>query len=554
MIIKKEKRNKLELIWAGKDNKSNPEPRVLLYDEEKSINPELSDGNKLIFGDNLLGLKSLEAEYTGKIKCIYIDPPYNTGNAFEHYDDGYEHSIWLSLMRDRLEILRNLLSDDGSIFISIDDNEQAYLKVLMDEIFGRNNFITTISLNVSPPNGVKTSHANKTIIKEKEFIISFGKNKKSLSFEPQFKRAPKWDNHFNYYIEKKSDNLKDWIVVPLKIKLNGIKTSLDNAKFLDFIRINSDNIFQPVGLAKIKNIEKYNTEKIVPIDNSQNYFAWRGRQVQLLSKSMKETYEGLNLARLITDSWNDISFNNLFQEGGVEFKNGKKPEKLIHRIFNMMTQPGDIVLDSFAGSGTTGAVAHKMGRKWIMIEMGEHCHTHIIPRMQKVISGEDQGGISKAVDWKGGGGFKYYDIASSMIEVDKYGKQIISTSYNPEMLAEAMCKLLGYTYEPDKNKYWKQGYSSETNFIFTSTQNLDTKDLDTLQKEIGDNHLTICCGAFSGVSSNLSNITIKKIPQAVLKKCEWGKAGYPLPVKEDFKNSDFEFNLEEETENNSDNE
>ena len=157
-------------------------------------------------------------------------------------------------------------------------------------------------------------------------------------------------------------------------------------------------------------------------------------------------------------SWSSVSF-----EGDVDFPNGKKPEKLIQRVLDMSTTPGDLVLDSFLGSGTTAAVAQKMGRCWIGIEMGDHVYTHCIPRLQKVINGEDQGGITKAVNWHGGGGFKFYELASSLIVKDKYGQQIISEKYNPEMLAEAMCKIMGYKYAPDKEIYWKQGYSSEKN-------------------------------------------------------------------------------------------
>ena len=166
---------RLELTWPGKDERFNPEPRILLEDKEKSYG-DAESGNMLIHGDNLLALKALEQDYAGKVKCIYIDPPYNTGNAFEHYDDGLEHSIWLSLMRDRLEILKNLLSEDGVIFIQIDDNEQAYLKILMDEVFGRHNFVNCIAVKMSEATGVKMSHAQKRFPKLKEYILFYKKS------------------------------------------------------------------------------------------------------------------------------------------------------------------------------------------------------------------------------------------------------------------------------------------------------------------------------------------------------------------------------------------
>ena len=222
-----------------------------------------------------------------------------------------------------------------------------------------------------------------------------------------------------------------------------------------------------------------------------------------------------------------------------------KPERLIHRVITLATKPGDIVLDSFLGSGTTAAVAHKMGRQWIGIEMGDHVYTHCIPRLQKVIKGEDAGGVTKSTGWLCGGGFKFYELASSLIVKDKYGQQIISDKYNADMLAEAMCKILGYHYKPDAEKYWKQGFSSEKSFIFTTTMSVQEESLDKLAAEVGDNNLLICCSAFVGNKSAFPNITVKKIPSAILKKCEWGREGYPLNLK-NYTPTDADFEFEEE--------
>jgi len=213
-----------------------------------------------------------------------------------------------------------------------------------------------------------------------------------------------------------------------------------------------------------------------------------------------------------------------------------KPEKLLERILIIATNPGDLVLDSFAGSGTTGAVAHKMGRRWIMVELGEHCHTHIIPRMQKVIDGEDPGGITKAVNWKGGGGFRYYRLAPSLLEQDKWGNWVINKEYNAAMLAEALCKLEGFTYAPSETIWWQHGYSTENDFIYVTTQNLAVSQLQALSEEVGEGRsLLVLCSAFRGISAAKAaerwpNLTIKKIPKVVLSRCEWGHDDYSLNV------------------------
>lgn len=247
--------------------------------------------------------------------------------------------------------------------------------------------------------------------------------------------------------------------------------------------------------------------------------------------------------------WNDLDTTTNATKHSQQLFSGSpftnpKPENLIERVLTLASNPGDTVLDSFLGSGTTAAVAHKMGRRWIGIEMGDHVYTHCLPRLTKVINGEDAGGITKSVNWKKGGGFKFYELASSLIEEDALGQAVISDKYNAEMLAEAMCKLMGYHYAPDKNLYWKQGYSSEQSFIYTTTQNVQTKTLDALSQAVGSGNLLICCGSLIGDKKAYPNITIKKIPAAVLKKCEYGKPGYPLPVREDFSDADFEFEEE----------
>jgi adenine-specific DNA-methyltransferase len=212
-----------------------------------------------------------------------------------------------------------------------------------------------------------------------------------------------------------------------------------------------------------------------------------------------------------------------------------KPERLIKRVFEIASNPGDWVLDSFGGSGTSGAVAHKMGRRWIMVELGEHCHTHIIPRLKKVIDGKDPGGITETIDWKGGGGFRYYRLAPSLLERDRWGNWVISKEYDSTMLASAMAKHEGFIYSPDETLYWKQGKSTEKDHIFTTTNFITIEYLDTIHEEmLPDESLLICCKSFQGACEDrYTNITVKKIPKMLLGRCEFGKEDYSLNITDE---------------------
>ena len=222
----------------------------------------------------------------------------------------------------------------------------------------------------------------------------------------------------------------------------------------------------------------------------------------------------------------------LFPDEAEVFQTAK-PERLIKRILEIATDPGDIVLDSFGGTGTTGAVAHKMRRQWIMVELGDHCETHIAPRMQKVIDGDDLGGITELVDWKGGGGYRYFRLAPSLLEKDKFDQWVISKAYNAEMLAEAMCKHFGFIYAPSAEHYWMHGHSSETDYIYITTASLTYEQLRTISDEVGrERSLLVCCNAFqSEKADTLINLTLRKIPGAILDRCEWGKDDYSLKIE-----------------------
>lgn len=436
-------KTKLELTWIGKNERKKLEPHILLEDSSKSYHSQKVTendifDNKLIFGDNLLALKALEQEYAGKVKCVYIDPPFNTGRAFEHYDDSLEHSIWLGLMRDRLEIIRNLLSDDGVIFVHLDDCEMAYLKVLMDEIFGRANQLNTISMTTNSPSGFKATGA--TVFSTANFLLVYAKDRTQKPLNKIY--IPKgYDTGYNKYLLNTDDHYKNWTwcgIADAFAKANGYKDAKEAKKKLpdtfddelaQFAIDNAERVFQSVAIgggAKIKRketIEKSKKDRdkvyVHPNEDVEGFYIVNGRQMVFYSNRLLEIDGEMQPAELITDVWTDISWNGIANEGGVSFKNGKKPEALLKRIFEMCTREGDLVLDSFGGSGTTAAVAHKMKRRWISIEIGDHCHTHIIPRLEKVIDGEDQGGISKSVNWEGGGGFRYYKLTPTLIAKDK---------------------------------------------------------------------------------------------------------------------------------------
>lgn len=569
-----EKLTRLELTWPGKEDRFNPEPRILLEDKEKSFSYEPTEksaveptyDNMLIHGDNLLALKALEQDYTGKVKCIYIDPPFNTGAAFENYDDGLEHSIWISLMRDRLEILKRLLAEDGVIYIHIDDKEMAYLRIIMDEIFLRKNFLNMIVVKTSDPSGLKT--VNPSPYSQTEYILMYARQRNCYKYETQY-IPTEYDTSYNKVITNINEHYQNWhsenLNEYLAHKLGYADAKEANKKLgklgfyekmSDFALEHANQIYQATAISekagqaiielKDESLKKANNVLCLKRDDYEDVYVLNGRQVYFYENKIK-IIDGITTpTKPLTNLWTDIPYNGIAKEGGVKFKNGKKPEKLIRRIIEMSTNPGDLVLDSFLGSGTTAAVAHKMGRRWIGIEMGDHVYTHCIPRLQKVIKGEDAGGVTKSTGWLCGGGFKFYELASSLIVKDKYGQQIISDKYNADMLAEAMCKILGYHYKPDAEKYWKQGFSSEKSFIYTTTMSVQEESLDKLAAEVGDDNLLICCSAFVGNKNAFPNITVKKIPSAILKKCEWGREGYPLNLsKYTPKDEDFEFEEEE---------
>jgi len=374
--------------------------------------------NLIIKGNNLLALHSLKSQFTGKVKLIYIDPPYNTGSDGFQYNDNFNHSTWLTFMKNRLEIARELLTEDGVIFVQCDDNEQAYLKVLMDSLLKDLDFVACISVKSSTPSGRKTTHKDKTIIKQKDHILVY--KKPNCIFIPQYIKKQEWDTHYSFYFDrntKEVKNLKDILVQNKIINENQSLKDFDTTlhENIKFYLANKDSIFrgQPELPQDIKIKSKNSPEKLFEYKNKDGkvFYAKNGNRFHFLSENVKVLEDGsIDIGNLLTDIWTDIDFQNTQNEGGTSLPSGKKPESLIKRIISLVTDTNDIVLDYHLGSGTTCAVAHKMGRQYIGIEQLNYGENDSVVRLKNVING-DESGISKSVSWKGGGSFIYCELA-----------------------------------------------------------------------------------------------------------------------------------------------
>jgi adenine-specific DNA-methyltransferase len=515
------RKQKLELTWIGKEDRPKLEPRILIEEPERSYHAahRVTDhdvfDNRLIHGDNLLALKALEQEFTGKVKCVFIDPPYNTGSAFEHYDDGLEHSLWLSLMRERLELLRRFLTPDGSLWITIDDNEAHYLKVLCDEVFGRASFVANVIWEKadSPRNSARqfsTDH---------DHLLVYSRN-------PEWtpKKLARTEEANAIYSNPDNDPRGTWLPGdPYANKPYSRGT-------YSVVGPTGRTFSPPPG-----RFWRVSEERLRELD--QEGRIWWGPTGDARPSIKRYLTEVGDLVPRTLWTKTAVGSNRTSKNemralfpGATSFGT-PKPERLIERVLQLATDPGDLVLDSFAGSGTTGAVAHKMHRRWAMVELGEHCHTYIIPRLRKVIDGQDPGGVTDSSSWKGGGGFRYYRLAPSLLERDKWGNWVINKAYNPAMLAEALCKLEGFVYAPNEAVYWEHGHSTERDFIYVTTQHLTHEQLQQLNGDVGsDRSLLVMCTAFRGRADAYPNLTIKKIPKTVLSRCEWGHDDYSLEV------------------------
>ena len=537
-----------EYIWVDKKDPRVSEPRILI---EKESNGDKDSENLLIKGDNLLALKALQQDYQNKIKLVYIDPPFNTGQAFEYYEDGVEHSIWLTMMRDRLDLLKRLMSKDGIIWVHVDDSESHYCKILMDEIFGRHNYLANIAYERSGSAGI--GQGGRFLVNTHEYIVVYAKDIakliNSVQALTQMPLEKKVMVRYKHVLEDEGDKE---LVEEYVSKSNGEMVRLykhKNYKIFSIPLKDFENREEEIQKDYSKNFPKifrttnpqkensFQHELISKMDKqlySVDYTPSRGkskdkkvtnyyinREIFAWLKDTASIVEGKIVKQnKMTDFWYhaDIPKADLANEGSVDFRRGKKPENLIKRIIDLSTAAGDIVLDSFAGSGTTGAVAHKMKRKWIMVEMGDHAESHIIPRLKNVVSGTDQSGISKEVRWKGGGGFKYFELGDSLFVQDD---ELRYTIINPKMyngkLIRAVLKVEGFKlFNPDNGLHGLSGSTA----AHVTEQYLTQDYINVLLNEIGNqaDYLVIYAKT---ISSNLKlpdNVEVKRMPDVLLKR------------------------------------
>lgn len=517
----------LELHWIGKDKPIAIEPRILIENpklsfKESSISIIESNDifdNILIHGDNLLALKALEKKFAGKVKCIFIDPPYNTGSAFEHYDDNLEHSIWLNLMTQRLYILKNLLTEDGTIWIILDDSEVHYLKVVCDELWGRNNFISDITWNS------RKSVSNDAIISmNTNHILVYATNADTIRQKAKKGELFKGPIDETKFSNPDNDPRGKWIADPFDAP--NIRPNLT----YPVVNPNTGvEYWPPKGRCWRTTLDNY---KEALADN-RIVFGKTGKSKPQLKRFLSECS---GKGSVLTNLWNDLDTTTNATKHSQQLFNkpftNPKPEDLVARCIELATKPGDIVFDSFLGSGTTSAVAHKLHRRWIGIEMGDQAYDYCKVRMDLVIKNQDMGGITKVSSWKGGGGYKFYELAPTLINIDSLGEAIINKQYSPDMLASAVALHEGFEYCPDQNCFWKQSKSTENAYLYVTTNHVDLSFLKTIERQLSDtDYLLVACKSFDSACQNFDKrIKIKKIPQMLLGRCEFNKNNYDLNI------------------------
>ena len=411
-----------------------------------------SSDNLIIKGNNLLVLHSLKAKFTNKVKLIYIDPPYNTGDDEFGYNDSFNHSTWLTFMKNRLEVAKELLREDGAIFIHIDLHEIAYISVLADSIFGIDNRVQIISVKTATPAGFKT--VNPGPIDVTEYILFYTKNKSAFNFKKGYVPVG-YNINYNLYLVNPNDKAEEWEFVPIKdallnhmdfasekeakAKYGTLWKSILKELIQQFAFENAKQIVsvrdphKPTDTVKELMAKSRETDKVISMEreNSETSYFYKGGALAFYSNKLREIDGELTVTELLTDFWSHISWAGIANEGGVKLKNGKKPEKLLKQIMELTTERGDIVLDFFLGCGTTAAVAHKMHRQYIGIEQLDYGKNDSVVRINNVIKG-DTTGVSKALSWQGGGSFVYCELAKANQQfVDE-----IETATNHETLLE----------------------------------------------------------------------------------------------------------------------
>ena len=535
-----QKTGKLELTWVGKYENKKVEPRILVEDKSKS-NGELSSQNMLIHGDNLIALQALQQDFYGRIKCIYIDPPYNTGSAFEYYDDGLEHSEWLQMIYPRIQLLHGLLADDGFICCHIDDSESHYLKCVMDEIFGRPNYLTSFYVQVRYPNKTLAEDSDYQKVIEQVLIYAKDRYKAKVNRPTEEYSIEKFIWKINELAEGEEIELGNKKVVifhPDEYEIikgepshTGLKEtwatgSLSRVKASagEFFELYLSSRKEKDGLGCLYKVYGIGEDGLGYryISGPKKASANKGKFYSGIPLNrLEELKNGSSLKHRPVSNFYDFSggFGNCRLEGGVGFKGGKKPESLLKMILEYFSNEGDWILDSFLGSGTTMSVAHKMNRKWIGVEMGEHAYSLCKVRIDNVIDG-DKTGISKEVNWQGGGGYHFYELAPSLLVKNKQLPIYqINPSYTYDMLCEAICKIEGFKY---KIQDVFHGYSSEKRFIHITKEFINAEYIKSLSSRLSDDQSLLVYGI--KIQSDLvlpENIEVKRIPKDLLDKCDF---------------------------------
>ena len=550
-----------DYVWVGRNDLRAVEPRILKLKKkvggkesepatldrtaEEIDDEDLRQHNLLIRGDNLLALRAIERDFAKSVRLIYIDPPFNTGSRINSegdevgYDDGYEHSIWLSMMRDRLVLLRKLLKMNGAIFVHISDVEEHYLRCLLDEIFGRSNFINRITVRTKSPSGFQS--VNPGVFETAEYILSYARDKKSWTYHPQYVETG-YDSNYDRIITNKSAPPTEWKMasfndfVAKQIGYSSGKQAKEKIGRVSFESMvaekaieYADRVFRFTAISDTgagkKTVElkkKSMGKERVFVQEREKYpdrYIYEGQEISFYSKKLREIDGALVPASQLTNIWTDISWEGIASEGNVTFKQGKKPERLVRRIIEMASDPGDIVLDSFAGAGTTGAVAHKLGRKWVMIELGPQAETHALRRLEAVVNGSDTTGISKLVNWKGGGKFQYYVLGKSLFKRDSSG--IIALEYDNGDLIESVCKIEGFKFVGREflSKSALHGAVDSKRYCHVTEEFVTQDYVEQAANEISDDEsLVIYCLRKSSKIRPPSNVEVKKIPRDITKK------------------------------------